>query len=83
MLGSCTDLTIGAFQLNKYFLDFLKYLVTDKNGIRLDKEDDNQRNGVIGLRLDKIYYRSNPIFRCVGRRFHQQSYPEGSLPPAW
>ena len=23
------------------FLDFLKYLVTDKNGQRLDKEDDN------------------------------------------
>jgi len=62
------------------FLDFLKFLVTDKNGIRLDKEKDNfdlyikiSRDACNCLPRDVII---NPFFHCY--RVKKKHFPKST-----
>ena len=62
------------------FLDFLKFLVTDKNGIRLDKEKDNfdlyikiSRDACNCLPRDVIV---NPFFHCY--RVKKKQFPKST-----
>lgn len=62
------------------FLDFLKFLVTDKNGIRLDKEKDNfdlyikiSRDACNCLPRDVII---NPFFHCY--RVKKKQFPKST-----
>ena len=63
------------------FLDFLKYLATDKDGIRLDKEDDNfnlyvkiARDAKNSLPRDVIVYPFFHEFRVKKNHFPKSTY---------
>ncbi len=63
------------------FLDFLKYLVTDKDGIRLDKEDDNfdlyikiAKNAVNTLPRDVLVNSFFYEYRVKKKQFPKSTY---------
>ena len=63
------------------FLDFLKYLVTDKNGNRLDKEEDNfdlyvniSKNAQNSLPRDIIVNKFFHVYRVKKKKFPKSTY---------
>jgi len=65
--------------VNEYqeFLDFLKYLVTDKNGKRLDKEDDNFD---LYINISRDAQNSLPKDIIVNKFFHEYRVKKKQFP---
>tara|TARA_Y100000768_G_scaffold383372_1_gene365381 strand:- start:2341 stop:3762 length:1422 start_codon:yes stop_codon:yes gene_type:complete len=61
----------------QYFLDFLKYLVTDKNGNRLDKEEDNFD---LYVNISKNAQNSLPRDIIVNKFFHEYRVKKKKFP---